>query len=95
MCEDSYETTERWVIALKKKIDNILLPRIRERRPDPRGYLPAAAEFLSTEKVMEGIAIEERVDGIIDRKLRRFFSLKAQKQLDRKARAKVAHSKAN
>ncbi|MGL3214949.1 hypothetical protein [Bradyrhizobium sp. BR 1433] len=91
--EDSFDKTEHWIVALKKEIDNVLLPLIRERRPDPKGYLPAAAEFLAAEKIMEDLAIEERVDGLIDRATRRLFWLKAQKKLDREAKAKVVNSK--
>ncbi|MHC2463500.1 hypothetical protein [Bradyrhizobium embrapense] len=93
--EDSYETTERWVIALKQEIDYVLLPRIRERRPDPNGYLPAAADFLAAEKIVEDLAVEERLDAAQDRAMRRLYFLKAQKQLEREAKAKVVNVKAN
>ncbi|MGY3483128.1 hypothetical protein ACVW1C_001011 [Bradyrhizobium sp. USDA 4011] len=92
--EDSYETTEQWIIALKKEIDYVLLPRLRERRPDPNGYLPAAAEILAAEKTMEDLAVEERLDAALDRAMRRLYFLKAQKQLEREAKAKVVNGKA-
>ncbi|MGF6313412.1 hypothetical protein ABIB82_007589 [Bradyrhizobium sp. i1.8.4] len=44
---------------------------------------------------MEDLAVEERLDIVMDLALRRLFWLKAQKQLDREARAKVINSKAN
>ncbi|MGF6313424.1 hypothetical protein ABIB82_007576 [Bradyrhizobium sp. i1.8.4] len=93
--EDSFETTELWIIALKMEVDNVLMPRIRERRPDPNGYLPAAAEFLAADRTIEDLAVEERLDAAIDRALRRLFWVRAQKQLDRAAKAKVVNGKAN
>ncbi|WP_338699179.1 MULTISPECIES: hypothetical protein [unclassified Bradyrhizobium] len=93
--EDSFETTELWIIALKKEVDNVLMPRIRERRPDPNGYLPAAAEFLAADKTIDDLAVEERLDAAIDRALRRLLWVRAQKQLDRAAKARVVNGKAN
>ncbi|SEE51311.1 hypothetical protein [Bradyrhizobium erythrophlei] len=92
--EDSHNTTQDWLIALKREIDYVLLPRIRERRPDPNGYLPAAAEILAAEKTMEDLAVEERLDAALDRAMRRLYFLKAQKQLEREAKAKVVNGKA-
>ncbi|TWC07566.1 hypothetical protein FBZ93_101859 [Bradyrhizobium macuxiense] len=92
--EGSYGTTEHWIVALKREIDNVLLPLIRERRPDPNGYLPAAAEFLAAENTMEDVAVEERLDAAMDRALRRLFWLKTHKQLDREAKAKIVNGKA-
>ncbi|MFL6791157.1 MAG: hypothetical protein ACJ8EE_08305, partial [Bradyrhizobium sp.] len=62
-------------------------------RPDPEGYLPAAAELLAPEKMLEDLGIEERLEAQIDRALRRLFWLKTQKKLDREAKQKLVDGK--
>jgi hypothetical protein len=90
---DKFEGPHLWITALKKELDGVLLPKIRERRPDPDGYLPAAAELLASEKILEDLAIEERLEAQIDRALRRLFWLKTQKKLDRQSKQKLVEAK--
>ncbi len=87
--ESNFETTRAWIVALKNEIDTVLLPMVKNRRPDPRGYKQAAAKFLASDRMMEDLEIEERLDSAMDRALRRLFWLKTQKQLERAAAAKV------
>lgn len=90
---DKFEEPHHWIIAIKKEIDGVLLPRVRERRPDPDGYLAAAAELLASEKMLEDLGVEERLDAQIDRALRRLFWLKTQKNLDRQSKQKLVDGK--
>lgn len=90
----NFDTTERWIIALKKEIDLVLLPRARARRPDPNGYWAQAAQVVASDRMMEDLAVEERLDAVMDRALRRLFWLKAQKQLERAAAQKLINGKA-
>jgi hypothetical protein len=83
-----FEAAYLWIMALKKELDGVLLPRVRERRPDPDGYLPAAAELLAPRNMLEDLAIEERLEAQIDRALRRLFWLKTQKKLDWQSKQK-------
>ncbi|MET4279147.1 MULTISPECIES: hypothetical protein [unclassified Bradyrhizobium] len=87
--DSQFEATSHWIVAIKKEIDGVLLPQIRKRRPDADGYLAAAADLLAPEKMLEDLAIEERLDNQIDRALRRLFWLKTQKKLDREAKQKL------
>lgn len=81
--EDGYETTSQWIVALKREVDGILLPMVRERRPESDRYSETAANFLTNERIFADLEIEERFDAGIDRALKRLFSLKAAEQLDR------------
>ncbi len=90
---EKYDESCHWIVALKKEVDGVLLPKVRERRPDPDGYLTAAAEFLSPDKMLEDLAVEERLEAQMDRALRRLFWLKTQKKLDREAKQKIVEAK--
>ncbi|MDN4988477.1 hypothetical protein QY049_35605 [Bradyrhizobium sp. WYCCWR 13022] len=92
---DKFEEAHLWIVALKKEVDGVLLPKVRERRPDPDGYLAAAADLLAPDKMLEDVAIEERLDAQIDRALRRLFWLKTQKKLDRESKQKIVDAKVN
>lgn len=89
--ESNFDNTRQWIVALKKEIDHVLIPLVRDRRPDPQGYAIAAAELLASETKMEELATEERLDASMDRALKRLFWLKAQKQLDRAAEQKIVN----
>ena len=91
--QDKYDEPCHWIVAIKKEIDGVLLPKVRDRRPDPDGYLAAAADLLAPEKMLDDLGIEERLDAQIDRALRRLFSLKTQKKLDREAKQKIVDAK--
>jgi hypothetical protein len=60
--ESSFESTENWIVALKKEVDTVLLPMVKGRRPDPKGYKDAAAEFLASDKMIEDLEVEERLE---------------------------------
>ncbi|MFG3591806.1 hypothetical protein [Bradyrhizobium sp. RDI18] len=81
--EDNYETTSQWIVALKREVDGVLLPMVRKRQPKSDYYAETAANFLTNERLMADLDIEERFDAGIDRALKRLFSLKAAEQLDR------------
>jgi hypothetical protein len=90
----NFDTTKQWIVALKKEIDGKLLPMVKSRRADPRGYTEAAANFLASDRIIEDSAIEERLDAAIDRALRRSLWLKTQKQFARQAAQKLINSNA-
>jgi hypothetical protein len=89
----NFETTEQWISALKKEVEVVLMPMVRNRLPDPNGYITTAAELLAAARVIEDLEVEDRLDATSDRALKRLFWLQAQKQLDRQARQKVIDSK--
>jgi hypothetical protein len=91
--QDKYDDPHHWIVAIKKEIDGVLLPKVRERRPDPDGYLAAAADLLAPEKMLEDLGVEERLEAQIDRAVKRLFWLKTQKKLDREAKQKIVNAK--
>lgn len=91
--EANFGETEQWLVALRRQVDNVLLPRIREGRPDPEGYRQAAAKFLSPARMLEDVETEKRIDAQSDRALQRLFWLRSQKKLDREAKQKLVQGK--
>jgi hypothetical protein len=80
---ENFESTRQWIVALKKEVDTVLLPMVRERGHDPDAYLATAAAFLTSDRVLEDLSIEERLDAAIDRAMKRLYQLKLARQLDR------------
>ena len=72
----------------KREIDGVLLPMVRDRRPDLDGYLAAAADLLAPEKMLEDLGVEERLDAQIDRALRRLFFAENSKKARPRSQAK-------
>jgi hypothetical protein len=91
---ENFESTRQWVVALKTEVDTVLLPMVRERGHDPDAYLATAAAFLTEDRVLEDLAIEERLDAVIDRSLKRLYQLKMARQLDRPRSPALIESKA-
>ena len=91
--QEKFDTTEQWVSAVKYEVDYVLMPMVRKRHPDPRSYLDLAIKFLADDPLLEDLDVEDRLDAVADRALKRLFWLKTQKQLDREARQKVVNGK--
>jgi hypothetical protein len=91
---EDYESTRQWVVALKTEVDTVLLPMVRERGHDPDAYLATAAAFLTEDRVLEDLAVEERLDAVIDRALKRLYQLKMARQLDHQRPLALIDSKA-
>jgi hypothetical protein len=71
-----------YVRALKTEIDDVLLPRVRKERPSD-DYIAAktASEFLTAERILEDLALEERLDATMDKAIRRLAQANALKQI--------------
>jgi hypothetical protein len=71
-----------YVRALKTEVDDVLLPRVRKERPSD-DYIAAktASEFLTAERILEDLALEERLDATMDKAIRRLAQAKALKQI--------------
>jgi len=71
-----------YIRALKNEIDEVLLPRARNERPSD-DYVAAktASEFLTAERILEDLALEERLDATMDKAIRRLAQAKALKQI--------------
>ena len=86
---ENFDSTTEWIFALKSEVDNVLLPMVRGREPKASGYAAAASEFLTDDRIIEDLAIEERLDAHIDRAMKRLFQLKLGRQLHAKVQPKM------
>src|SRR6202051_4668102 len=79
--KEKYSTTPEWVEAVKREVDEVLLPRARAEMESPDHLAAKAAEFITTDRILEDIALEERLDAMVDRAMRRLAQMKFMKQV--------------
>jgi hypothetical protein len=77
----NYSTTPEWVQAVKREVDEVLLPRARAEMDSPDYLAAKAAEFITTDRILEDLALEERLDAMVDRAMRRLAQMKFMKQV--------------
>src|SRR5260370_40881458 len=76
-----YPTTPEWVQAVKREVDEVLLPRARAEMDSPDYLAAKAAEFITTDRILEDLDLEERLDAMVDRAMRRLAQIKVMKQI--------------
>ena len=76
-----YPTTPEWVQAIKREVDEVLLPRARAEMESPDHLAAKAAEFITTDRILEDLNLEERLDAMVDRAMRRLAQMKFMKQV--------------
>jgi hypothetical protein len=79
--KEKYPTTPEWVKAVKREVDEVLLPRARAEMDSPDHFAAKAAEFITTDRILEDLALEERLDAMVDRATRRLAQVKFMKQV--------------
>jgi hypothetical protein len=79
--KENYPTTPEWVQAIKREVDDVLLPRVRAEMASPVNLAAKAAAFITTDRIIEDLILEERLDGMIDRAIRRLAQGKMMKQV--------------
>jgi len=79
--KENYPTTPEWVQAVKREVDEVLLPRARAEMDSPDHLAAKAAEFITTDRILEDLALEERLDAMVDRAMRRLAQMKFMKQI--------------
>jgi hypothetical protein len=77
----NYSTTPEWVQAVKREVDEVLLPRARAEMDSPDYLAAKAAEFITTDRILEDLTLEERLDTMVDRAMRRLAQMKFMKQI--------------
>jgi hypothetical protein len=77
----NYSSTPEWVQAVKREVDEVLLPRARAEMESPDHLAAKAAEFITTDRILEDITLEERLDAMVDRAMRRLAQMKFMKQI--------------
>lgn len=92
---ENYPALMDFLRALKKEIDEVLLPRVRSEGPTD-DYIAAktAAEFLTPDRIIEDLAVEERLDATMDKAIRRLAQAKALKQISGLSRSHRETSRA-
>jgi hypothetical protein len=78
---ENYSNTREWVQAIKQEVDEVLLPLARAEMDNPDYLAAKAAEFITTDPILEDIALEERLDAMVDRAMRRLAQMKFMKQI--------------
>jgi hypothetical protein len=79
--KEKYSTTSEWVQAVKREVDEVLLPRARAEIESPDHLAAKAAEFITSDRILEDLALEERLDAMVDRAMRRLAQMKFMKQI--------------
>ena len=79
--KEKYSTTPEWVQAVKREVDEVLLPRARAEMESPDHLAAKAAEFITTDRIIEDLMLEERLDAMVDRAMRRLAQMKFMKQI--------------
>ncbi len=79
--KEKYPTTPEWVQAVKREVDEVLLPRARAEMESPDHLAAKAAEFITTDRILEDLDLEERLDAMVDRAMRRLAQMKFMKQV--------------
>ena len=79
--QEKYPTTPEWVQAVKREVDDVLLPRARAEMDSPDYLAAKAAEFITTDRILEDLDLEERLDAMVDRAMRRLAQIKFMKQI--------------
>ena len=79
--QEKYPTTPEWVQAVKREVDDVLLPRARAEMDSPDYLAAKAAEFITTHRILEDLDLEERPDAMVDRAMRRLAQIKFMKQI--------------
>ena len=79
--KEKYSTTPEWVQAIKREVDEVLLPRARSEMDSPDYLAAKAAEFITTDRIIEDLMLEERLDAMVDRAMRRLAQMKFMKQI--------------
>ena len=67
---------------------------VRKRQPESDHYFETAAKFLTDERMLADLELEERFDAVMDRALKRLFSLKMADQLEGASKARIVEFKA-
>jgi hypothetical protein len=89
--QEKFKSTSEWVQAVQKEIKSILLPAANGYTDPPLVLLERSSRILSEEDVDHELAVDERLDLMIDRAIKRLIQTKIMKQLlDRNSTIEMA-----
>jgi hypothetical protein len=78
---EHFKSGSEWLQALRNEITSVLLPSYAIVGEVPEAVLGRAAEFFTPEVFKQELAVDERVDAMIDRAVKRLVQTKAIKQM--------------
>jgi hypothetical protein len=81
--KENYSTTPDWVQAVKREVDEVLLPRARPEMESADFLAATPQSSLRPDRILEDLALEERLDAMVDRAMRRLAQMKFMKQISR------------
>lgn len=79
----SFSSTPEWVAAIKQEVDDVLLPKVRAEMDSTENLLEKVADFMTPDRILGDLALEERLDATIDRAIRRLAQAKMMKQVSK------------
>jgi hypothetical protein len=77
----NFESASAWLQALRNRITSVLLPACELYGEGPDELLGQSAKVLTPEVVKNELAVDERIDAMIDRAIKRLVQTKAMKQM--------------
>jgi len=76
-----FESTSEWARAIKNEITSVLVPAIERGEPPDEMLLCQSSAVLTEDVFKHELAVEERIDAMIDRAIKRLIQSKAMKQM--------------
>jgi hypothetical protein len=77
----NFESTAAWLQAVRREIFLVLLPQLESLGSNDEVSLARSFKFLTTDLFKTELAVEERIDAMIDRATKRLIQTKAMKQM--------------
>jgi uncharacterized protein (DUF2384 family) len=77
----NFKSGSEWLQALRNEITSAILPALNIFGEAPDALLGRAAEFFTPELVKQELAVDERIDAMLDRAVKRLVQTKAMKQM--------------
>jgi hypothetical protein len=78
---ENYPEWIEYLLALKRHLEEVMLPRAIAAQPKEGVAAKMAAEFLTEERILDDLAMEERLDAVMDKAIRRLAQAKTLKQV--------------
>jgi len=80
--QQDFESNSAWARAVRKEITSVLLPAaLRLAKPSDAMLLNQSSTILTPEVFKQELAVDERIDAMIDRAIKRLIQTKAMKQM--------------
>ncbi len=78
---EDFQSVSDWVHAIQKEIASVLLPAAAERIVKGEALIHREAGFFTLDVIKDEVAVEDRIDAMIDRAVKRLVQTKTMKQM--------------